>query len=141
VHGVGPLDGEVEVAGRTDAAIMRDLVALAGVGADAFDVRWPQVTEAAVAAYQRLAPPDLADRVAPGVDELLAALAARADEFRLSLVTGTSSRSRGSSSTAPASAATSSPARAASAPTTPRAPSCRRSPAPAPATGRGSGPS
>jgi phosphoglycolate phosphatase len=88
VHGLGPLDGDVEVAGRTDAAIMRDLVALAGVGPEAFDARWVEVTEAAVAAYERLAPADLSDRVAPGVVELLAALAARTGEFRLSLVTG-----------------------------------------------------
>jgi phosphoglycolate phosphatase len=88
VHGLAALDGQVEVAGRTDAAIMRDLVALAGVGADAFDARWPEVAEAATAAYERLAPADLSDRVAPGVRELLEALAARPDEFRLSLVTG-----------------------------------------------------
>jgi phosphoserine phosphatase len=31
IHGVAPLIGDIEVAGRTDAAIMRDLVALAGV--------------------------------------------------------------------------------------------------------------
>jgi phosphoglycolate phosphatase len=88
VHGLPPLGGDVEVAGRTDAAIMRDLLALAGVDGDAFDARWPAVMEAAVAAYERLAPPDLADRVAPGIPELLDALAARPDEFRLSLVTG-----------------------------------------------------
>ena len=43
---------------------------------------------AAIAAYERLCPADLSDRVAPGVVELLDALAARPDEFRLSLVTG-----------------------------------------------------
>jgi phosphoglycolate phosphatase-like HAD superfamily hydrolase len=140
VHGLGPLDGEVEVAGRTDAAIMRDLVALAGVEPEAFDARWPEVTEAAVAAYERLAPADLSDRVAPGVVELLAALAARSGEFRLSLVTGNLEpiarlkldragigtyfeRGQGGFGS------------------TPRARSCRGSPAPAPATGRASGPS
>jgi phosphoglycolate phosphatase-like HAD superfamily hydrolase len=86
VHGLGPLDGHVEVAGRTDAAIMRDLVEPAG-GAD-FDARWPQVAAEAMRAYEELCPPDLSDRVAPGVPELLQALAARGDEFRLSLVTG-----------------------------------------------------
>jgi phosphoglycolate phosphatase len=86
VHGLPALDGHVEVAGRTDAAIMRDLVIAAG--GDDFDARWPDVSEAAVAAYAELCPPDLSDRVAPGVPELLAALAARRDEFRLSLVTG-----------------------------------------------------
>jgi phosphoglycolate phosphatase-like HAD superfamily hydrolase len=46
------------------------------------------VQAAAVAAYGDLCPPDLSARVAPGVPELLAALAARPDDFRLSLVTG-----------------------------------------------------
>jgi len=86
VHGLPPLNGHVEVAGRTDAAIMRDLVTAAG-GED-FDAHWPEVCAAAVAAYEELAPPDLSDRLAPGVPELLAALAARPDEFRLALVTG-----------------------------------------------------
>jgi phosphoglycolate phosphatase len=89
VHGLQSLDGhEVEVAGRTDGAIMRDLVVAAGVAADAADARWPEVRDAAVVAYRELCPPDLSDRVAPGVAELLAALAARSGEFRLSLVTG-----------------------------------------------------
>jgi phosphoglycolate phosphatase len=88
VHGVAPLVGDVEVAGRTDAAIMRDLVALAGIDGDTFDARWPQVVAGAVEAYAELCPADLSERVAPGVRELLEALAARPDEFRLSLVTG-----------------------------------------------------
>jgi phosphoglycolate phosphatase len=89
VHGLERLDGVgVEAAGRTDAAIVRDMLLLAGVdGADA-DARWPEVQEAAVAAFRELCPPDISDRVAPGVPELLRALAARPDEFRLSLVTG-----------------------------------------------------
>ena len=89
MHGLPSLDGhEVEVAGRTDAAIMRDLVLAAGVDAAAVDARWPQVRDAAVAAYERLCPADLSDRLAPGVGDLLTALAARPDEFRLALVTG-----------------------------------------------------
>ena len=86
VHGLDALDGHVEVAGRTDQAIMRDLVT--GAGVEDFDARWPAVCDAAVAAYAELCPPDLSDRVAPGVGDLLTALAARPDEFRLSLVTG-----------------------------------------------------
>jgi phosphoglycolate phosphatase len=85
VHGLPALDAHVEVAGRTDAAIMRDLVTAAG---DDFDARWPAVGETAVRVYAELCPLDLSDRVAPGVPELLEALAARRDEFRLSLVTG-----------------------------------------------------
>jgi phosphoglycolate phosphatase-like HAD superfamily hydrolase len=64
---------------------MRDFVTAAG-GAD-FDAHWPEVCAAAVEVYERVCP-DLSDRVAPGVGELLRALAARRDEFRLSLVTG-----------------------------------------------------
>jgi phosphoglycolate phosphatase-like HAD superfamily hydrolase len=46
------------------------------------------VVEDAVAAYDTLCPPDLSDRLAPGVGELLATLAARPGEFRLALLTG-----------------------------------------------------
>jgi phosphoglycolate phosphatase-like HAD superfamily hydrolase len=89
VHGLPELDGRlVEVAGRTDPAIMRDLVLAAGVDAAEVDARWPEVRDAAVVTYESLCPPDLSDRVAPGVLELLPALAARPDAFRLSLVTG-----------------------------------------------------
>jgi len=89
VHGVPELDGRlVEVAGRTDPAIMRDLVLAAGVDPAEVDARWPEVRDAAVADYESLCPPDLSDRVAPGVLELLPALAARPATFRLSLVTG-----------------------------------------------------
>jgi phosphoglycolate phosphatase len=87
VHGLGSLLGhEVEVAGRTDASIMRDVVRLGGVDEAVIDERWPEVRDAAVAAYEQLAPDDLSDRVAPGVVELLEALAA--PEFRLALLTG-----------------------------------------------------
>ena len=88
LHGLPALeDGTVEVAGRTDGAIVRDTLVAAGVAGEAADARWEDVQAAAVEAYERLCP-DLSDRVAPGVPELLAALAARPDEFRLSLVTG-----------------------------------------------------
>jgi phosphoglycolate phosphatase len=89
VHGVPPLDAMgVEFAGRTDAAIVRDLLAAAGIEGAAADARWIEVQRAAVEAYERLCPADLSDRVLPGVVSLLEALAARPDEFRLSLVTG-----------------------------------------------------
>jgi phosphoglycolate phosphatase-like HAD superfamily hydrolase len=65
---------------------MRDLVE--GAGGRDFDAHWPEVREAAVAAYEELCPPDLSDRVAPGIVDLLERLAARPDEFRLALVTG-----------------------------------------------------
>lgn len=84
VHGVDLLsvDG-VEYAGRTDRAIARDL--LAAVGVSELNEAWVAET---VAEYERLCPADLSAKVAPGMVELLEALAARPDEFRLSLVTG-----------------------------------------------------
>ena len=48
----------------------------------------PGWVAAATAAYDRLCPESLAAKVAPGIVELLEELAARPDEFRLSLVTG-----------------------------------------------------
>jgi phosphoglycolate phosphatase len=88
VHGVDVLDAHVEVAGRTDLAIMRDLLVGAGVLDDDVDARSEAVRSATAAAYEELCPADLTARVAPGVTELLEALAARSSEFRLSLVTG-----------------------------------------------------
>ena len=88
IHGLPSLGGEVEAAGRTDGAILRDLLLAAGVEGEASDARWAEVQAATVAAFEELCPPDISDRVAPGVGELLPALAARPDEFRLSLVTG-----------------------------------------------------
>ena len=84
VHGVD-LHGvdAVEYAGRTDRAIARDL--LSAVGVAELDEAWVDET---VAEYERLCPADLSAKVAPGMVELLDALAARRDEFRLSLVTG-----------------------------------------------------
>ena len=87
MHGV-TLDGVVDYAGRTDAAITRDLLMLAGVAAEAIDERWEEVKTAAAVAYARLCPEDLSDRVAPGMVELLDELSARTGDFRLSLVTG-----------------------------------------------------
>jgi len=89
VHGLGELDGRgVEAAGRTDMAIARDLLAASGVGREAIDARAPEVVAATVAAFERLCPPDLSGKVAPGIPELLAALSGRPGEYRLSLVTG-----------------------------------------------------
>jgi phosphoglycolate phosphatase len=88
VHGV-ELDGlPVEAAGRTDAAIARDLLRAAGVADAEIDARADDVVAAAVAAYEELCPPDLSAYVAPGVAEALAALAAEPEAYRLALVTG-----------------------------------------------------
>jgi phosphoglycolate phosphatase-like HAD superfamily hydrolase len=89
VHGVTLPDGHgIEAAGRTDGAIVRDLLAAAGVSSDDFDARWSEVQAAAVEAFGELCPADLSERVAPGIVELLGELAGREADFRLSLVTG-----------------------------------------------------
>jgi phosphoglycolate phosphatase-like HAD superfamily hydrolase len=89
VHGLPPLqERPVEAAGRTDGAIIRELLRGAGVDDASVDARADEVWERAVAAYAALCPADLSDKVAPGVPALLTALAARPADFRLSLVTG-----------------------------------------------------
>jgi phosphoglycolate phosphatase len=88
VHGV-ELDGiHVEAAGRTDAAIARDLLRRAGVSDAQIDAGAAAVAEAEAAAYERLCPPDLSAFVAPGVPAALAELAAAPATYRLALVTG-----------------------------------------------------
>jgi phosphoglycolate phosphatase len=88
VHGV-ELDGvPVEAAGRTDAAIARDLLRAAGVADAAIDARAEDVAAAAVAAYEELCPPDLSAHVAPGVGDALGALSAEPATYRLALLTG-----------------------------------------------------
>jgi phosphoglycolate phosphatase-like HAD superfamily hydrolase len=82
------LDGVVEAAGRTDLAIARDLLRAAGVSASRIDGSVREVADATVSAFERLAPPDLSGKLAPGVFSLLPKLAARRSDFVLSLVTG-----------------------------------------------------
>ena len=78
----------VEAAGRTDGAIIRDLLATAGVREEDFAARWGEVQAAAVDAFAELCLPDLSGHVAPGIVELLGELSGREADFRLSLVTG-----------------------------------------------------
>ena len=87
VYGVDVPDGHVEAAGRTDGAIARTILMLAGVAAERIDERADAFRAACCDEYARRCPPDLTDRVAPGVINLLQALAAR-DDVRVSLVTG-----------------------------------------------------
>ena len=49
----------VEAAGRTDGAIIRDLLATAGVSEEDFAARWAEVQAAAVEAFAELCLPDL----------------------------------------------------------------------------------
>jgi len=89
VHGSFSLDGhKVEVAGRTDASIARDLLVAAGHAPEAIDARADDVVAACCALYDELCPADLSPRVAPGVPEALASLGGRPDAFHFSLVTG-----------------------------------------------------
>jgi phosphoglycolate phosphatase len=89
VHGLPSLDGHaVEVAGRTDLAIARDLLTAAGVTAERIDAGARAVADAAVAAFERLCPRDMSNRLAPGIFSLLPKLASRPHAFQLSLVTG-----------------------------------------------------
>jgi phosphoglycolate phosphatase-like HAD superfamily hydrolase len=89
VHGVrNPVYRRgVEVAGRTDAEIVRALLTAADVPAARIDERADDVRIAACTAYARLCPDDLSANVTPGMRGLLARLA-RSDGTLLSLVTG-----------------------------------------------------
>ena len=88
VHGVAnPQHRGLQVAGRTDADIARNLLVAAGVSATQIDERADDVRIAACEAYARLVPDDLSAHVTPGIEDLLARLARR-DDTRLSLVTG-----------------------------------------------------
>jgi phosphoglycolate phosphatase len=89
VHGVGTtMAGQgIDAAGRTDGEIARLILLQAGVSALDIDERAEAVRDACCRAYAELCPPSLADKVLPGVGELLDWLSAR-DEITLSLVTG-----------------------------------------------------
>lgn len=89
VHGInaGELARHVSPAGRTDGEIARILLLDAGVPGRQIDDRRGAVREACCREYAQLCPESLADRVLPGVLELLDWLAGR-DDIRLSLVTG-----------------------------------------------------
>lgn len=78
----------VDAAGRTDNAIARLLLEASGLDTGVIDGRAADVLAATCAAYERLCPADLSATVAPGIPEVLDALAARPHEFRFSLVTG-----------------------------------------------------
>jgi phosphoglycolate phosphatase-like HAD superfamily hydrolase len=78
----------VEAAGRTDLAIARDMLLRAGIDRSEIDGRAAELAERAMARYAELCPRDLSPRLAPGVVELLDALALEPERFALSLVTG-----------------------------------------------------
>jgi phosphoglycolate phosphatase-like HAD superfamily hydrolase len=89
VHGIDVSAGRPRIspAGRTDGEIARLLLLGAGVSAAAIDERAPEVSAACCEAYARLCPPDLSDKLVPGITDLLGWLTER-DDVRLSLTTG-----------------------------------------------------
>lgn len=87
VYGIERPDGKVAAAGRTDGEIARSILLLAGVDAARVDAGMPEVRRVACEEYARRCPPDLSDRLAPGVVPLLDKLSA-VRGLRLSLVTG-----------------------------------------------------
>jgi phosphoglycolate phosphatase-like HAD superfamily hydrolase len=89
VHGVDTRSRRPEIApaGRTDGEIARLLLMHAGVSARAIDEGATAVRDACCEIFAQLCPPSLADKVIPGIPDLVPWLAAR-DDVRLSLVTG-----------------------------------------------------
>jgi phosphoglycolate phosphatase-like HAD superfamily hydrolase len=88
VYGIADLSAvKLDAAGRTDYEIARAICLQTGVSAERFDAGRDDFRIACVAAYARLCPDDLSEFVAPGVTDVLEALAAR-DGLRLALLTG-----------------------------------------------------
>jgi len=87
VHGIEIPAGRVEAAGRTDGAIARSILLLAGVPADRIDAGASRVRAVACQEFARRCPPDLSGHVAPGVPEVLERLG-RHPGIRQALVTG-----------------------------------------------------
>jgi phosphoglycolate phosphatase len=89
VHGVDveSVRSPLSPAGRTDGEIARALLLGAGISALRIDERAGAVRDSCCAAFARLCPADLSDKVFPGIPALLDWLAARGD-VKLSLVTG-----------------------------------------------------
>jgi phosphoglycolate phosphatase len=79
--------GKIEAAGRTDDAIARSILTLAGVPAERIDDRARDVRAMACADFGHRCPGDLSAHLAPGVLEVLDLLAAR-DDVDLALLTG-----------------------------------------------------
>lgn len=86
VHGIDLPAGRVETAGRTDGAIARSILNLAGVDARRVDDRMEELRAMTCESYAQKCPHDLGATVSPGMDEVLGALTDCGHV--LSLVTG-----------------------------------------------------
>jgi phosphoglycolate phosphatase-like HAD superfamily hydrolase len=88
VHGIAdPAAAGVAPAGRTDGEIARQILLRSGVSADRIDARAADVREVACREFGHRCPPDLRDKVAPDIAELLDDMAERDDVFS-ALLTG-----------------------------------------------------
>jgi phosphoglycolate phosphatase-like HAD superfamily hydrolase len=88
IHGIpDPPPAVVAPAGRTDGEIARQILLQSGVSAERIDARAADVRDVSCREFGHRCPPDLRDKVAPGMVELLDGLAGRDDVF-LALVTG-----------------------------------------------------
>ncbi len=88
VHGIAdPAAARVAPAGRTDGEIARQILMHNGVGAERIDARAADVREVTCREFGHRCPPDLRDRVAPGMAELLDELA-EDDDVVTALLTG-----------------------------------------------------
>jgi phosphoglycolate phosphatase len=85
VHGIDPTRARFEAAGRTDADIARQILSQEGVPRERIEAEAQKVFELVADHYDATCPDDLRHLVAPGVPEVLPALAR---DHRLSLVTG-----------------------------------------------------
>ncbi len=77
VYGIGEPAVPVEAAGKTDLQIAREISMRAEVDAARFDAGLRDFRVATAEAYARLCPEDLSAHVSPGMDDVLAELAAR----------------------------------------------------------------
>src|SRR6476660_10551877 len=82
-----PAPTVVAAAGRTDGEIARQILLQSGVSAERIDARAADVRDVSCREFGHRCPPDLRDKVAPGMPELLDGLAERVDLF-VALVTG-----------------------------------------------------
>ncbi len=88
VHGIpDPASAGVAAAGRTDGEIMRQILLRSGVSAERIDARAAEVRDVSCREFGHRCPPDLRDKVAPGMAALLDGLGGR-DDVVLALLTG-----------------------------------------------------